>query len=358
MLKKLMRAILALAMLASCLFAASAAAAENYMIPFMFYSTYNNALETVINSGFSKATDDIKQQYFDQLQISYTESIESTMFYNNPDRTLEATFSFNDGTPAFGSGATALNFVINTSDSTSRSIARDAFLLALTRLNDGIDGAALFKWARSNPDSDNRFSLGSDTILVIPEETSLHYAILGNVEIDPADLQAGGDADSGAAGSQGDGQADGGSDAQDSSQASGDAPAAQAGLPCMLAEHDGFSIQLTKLELWEYRDDSVSLRFNIRVGNSGGYALNLFVNDAELNGISCKMYGSMYSDMNPQNYDDFLFINSGDDADLATALRNAKAIRFTISAEDSSNYKVVFEQPVTLDLSKLPIEVR
>lgn len=330
MLKKLLCTMLALALLTPCLLAASAAAAPNCLIPFMFYSTYNNALQTVINDGFSNASESEKQDYIDQLQISYTENIDTVMYYNNSDWTLETSFYFSDGVPSFGGSATTLNFVINTADSDSRAIAQDAFLLALTKLVDGVDGNALFNWARSNPDLNNSFALGSYRLMSVPTDTYLHYAILST---------------------------DGAVDPQEENRTSGGATGTPDSLPFMLLEEQGYAVELTSLALMEYASDDVSLRFNIRIYNTGGYKLNLFVNDTELNGTPCKMWGSMYDEKNPQEYDTFLFVNSDKSTSLASTLRNAKTIRFTLCAKDDNNYNVVFEQPVTLDLSRLPIEV-
>lgn len=333
MLKKLTCALLALALLVPCLIAASAAAAPNYLIPFMFYSTYNDALQTVLDSGLPNASSSEKQQYVDDLKISFTENIDSIMYYNNADWTLETSFYFAEGTPSYGGTASTLNFVINVTDSDARAIAQDAFVLAMSKLDSGINRDALSTWARSNPDLNNGFDLGDYQIILVPADTYLHYAVLSR------------DASASDAGTQ-----SGGSTQQGSTS-----------LPITLASYNGYVVTLKSLSLNEYGGDYVSLRFNISVANSSGYKINLFVDDTVLNGISCKMWGSMYSDENPKDYDDFIFIDSEVDSNydstLAAALRNARTISFTLRAQDDENYKVIFTQPVSLDLSQLPISV-
>ncbi len=322
MFRKLLSALLVLALLAPC--CAFAAGAPNYLIPMVFSAVFNDSLTKVIDEGYADATGDQRREYANYFNMTYTEANESVLYYNNPDWSLETSFYYNDGAPGVGNAASVMNFVINRQSADGTAVALAAFILTLSTLDRGIDGSALFDWANGNPGLDDVYDLGDYRLLCLTTDDYIQYAVMpaGNV---------GGDGSGG-----------------------NDAPRADAAaLPATLIDRDGFRVTLTGVEINNYDVADVSLRFYTDIVNNTGTTINLFVEDVTVDGKEIDGIGCMNLEPTGEVYQDFFFFNSGESRELADILRNKPVASFTLLAQDDADYETLFTTRLTLDVSEM-----
>ena len=323
MFKKLFAALLVLVLLVpDC--ALADGLFKYFLCPESFAYRYQENMEYFATEFFrSNGTDAERDALIQRLTISYTETQGSVMFYNNADWSLEVGFYYSDGTPSRDASATTLNFAIRDDIPMLDSIiARNVFLATVYCFADegALNVEDLLAWSDETHDVNDSFDLGGYQLAMVDAEDYTQYVVLPNENF-------------------------GGS----ASPASPSSPASPASGSSVLIDRDGFTATLVGIELKEYGASDVTLRFNLSIDNNTGRTVNLFVDNASVDGMPAEAVGCM--GLTSGNTQDYFFINSDDSAALASALRSAGTVNCTFRLQDRSDYSEMFTQSATIDVS-------
>ena len=368
MLKKTLAALLALTLLIGCLPALSLADEKpRSFVPQQLVAAFNDAVEFTL-ANVEGMTQDDRDGLSAFMLLFYTESTEEgAAFFDNENWSIELAGQYGKRIPDVSQSADSVHLTLHEEglDEQKMLLARVALAFAIRSCDPGVDFDALYAWITTASESGERFEMDGCYLELMRVDEMWIYNLnssasgialddsdaLKSLLSDHIDDVASGEADSDIA----------------------PTPTPEAEIrpepiseptptpdPDMLVDWNGFSAKLLRAEYDVSADGDIDLLLYCRCINQSGRDLNIFVDDASIDGVPVSSVGMPYMtdglDTGEDSYER-ITLTADEDGDYEAGLEaicNPGTLNATVNIADMMTNEVLHTQPLTVSLSDIP----
>ncbi len=293
----------------------SVADSVSFYIPEQITAAMNEILPHVIQALGVNDTDVIRSAS-DFLSVSYTETEENVIYYNNEDWSVELSFYYSSGQTGTHRQADAVNFILSKKLSDAQ-IKAVLYSLALSASygNSAVDQHDLMLYLAERSEDYGEYETAIGCFSLIPDDNTYHFVLYPkssskkNVSSSFSDNQ-------------------------------------------VLLSGRKVQVDLRQIRPLVSKSYPAALELHVHITNQTNQKLNLTLDSVSVDGIA--LNGTAIYNIYPGSATDDYFILKADSSVAMKSIGKAREAVFTITAKEVSTGRKIAENTVSLDLSGVP----